>query len=185
MKVAVVFVLAALCLFAGRVGWAMAFDSTSENSSNNVEVAQSGNGTDDLFDCSDFGSQEEAQEQLVDGDPYGLDEDGNGLACDGEDDDAISTSRDSQDKQYTEESSTDAAQYEQVQYTDTSVSNPEDSSTTTRESSSETSQYAAADDSGNVLMEAGGTPEGPAPKMPDGSCPTELPVDRGNSCYGR
>lgn len=183
MKVAIIFVLAALCLFAGRIGWAMAFDSTSESSSNNVEVAQSGNETDDLFDCSDFGSQEEAQEQLVDGDPYGLDEDGNGLACDGEGKDEISTSRNSGDEQYAEESSSNAAQYKQVQYTDTSVSNPEDSST--RESSSEEYQYAAADDSGNVLMEAGGTLEGPAPKMPDGSCPTELPVDRGNSCYIR
>ncbi len=181
MKVAVIFVLAAVCLFAGRIGWAMAFDSTSESSSNNVEVAQSNNGTDDLFDCSDFESQEEAQEQLVDGDPYGLDEDGNGLACDGEGEDAISTSRDSQEEQYTEETNTSAAQYEQVQYTDTSVSNPEDSST--RESSSEEYQYAAADGSGNVLMEAGGAPEGPAPKMPDGSCPTEFPVARGDSCY--
>ena len=183
MKVAVIFVLAALCLFAGRIGWAMAFDSTSESDSNNVEVAQSGNETDDLFDCSDFASQEEAQEQLVDGDPYGLDEDGNGLACDGEGEDDISTSRDSDDEQYAEESSSSAAQYQQVQYTDTSASNSEEGST--RESSSEDDQYAAAEDSDNVLMEAGGIAEGPAPKMPDGSCPTELPVDRGDSCYIR
>lgn len=81
-RVAVVFVLAVLCLFAGRVGWAMAFDSEPE-SIGVSEVAQQVSEDEDLFDCSDFGSQDEAQEQLVDGDPYGLDEDDNGLACDG------------------------------------------------------------------------------------------------------
>ncbi|MDQ3863545.1 MAG: hypothetical protein M3317_08615 [Actinomycetota bacterium] len=34
------------------------------------------------YDCEDFKTQEEAQLYLVPGDPYGLDEDGNGLACD-------------------------------------------------------------------------------------------------------
>jgi hypothetical protein len=33
------------------------------------------------YDCEDFESQEEAQLYLAPGDPYGLDEDGNGLAC--------------------------------------------------------------------------------------------------------
>jgi hypothetical protein len=33
------------------------------------------------FDCDDFESQEEAQLYLAPGDPYGLDEDGNGVAC--------------------------------------------------------------------------------------------------------
>ena len=33
------------------------------------------------YDCDDFESQEEAQLYLVPGDPYRLDEDGNGLAC--------------------------------------------------------------------------------------------------------
>jgi hypothetical protein len=33
------------------------------------------------YDCEDFETQEEAQFYLVRGDPYGLDEDGNGLAC--------------------------------------------------------------------------------------------------------
>jgi Excalibur calcium-binding domain len=33
------------------------------------------------YDCDDFESQEEAQLYLAPGDPYGLDEDGNGLAC--------------------------------------------------------------------------------------------------------
>jgi len=33
------------------------------------------------YDCDDFETQEEAQLYLAPGDPYGLDEDGNGLAC--------------------------------------------------------------------------------------------------------
>lgn len=33
-------------------------------------------------DCSDFSTQSEAQEYLLDGDPHGLDRDGDGTACD-------------------------------------------------------------------------------------------------------
>ena len=36
----------------------------------------------DLYDCSDFTYQEEAQAQLLPGDPYGLDADNDGMACD-------------------------------------------------------------------------------------------------------
>ena len=42
-----------------------------------VAVAQ----TADLYDCSDFDTQEEAQAQLLPGDPYGLDADNDGQAC--------------------------------------------------------------------------------------------------------
>ena len=35
----------------------------------------------DAYDCTDFQTQQEAQLYLAPGDPYGLDEDGNGLAC--------------------------------------------------------------------------------------------------------
>ena len=35
----------------------------------------------DAYDCTDFETQEEAQLYLAPGDPYALDEDGNGLAC--------------------------------------------------------------------------------------------------------
>jgi hypothetical protein len=38
--------------------------------------------TADLYDCSDFDTQEEAQAQLLPGDPYGLDGDNDGQACD-------------------------------------------------------------------------------------------------------
>jgi len=37
--------------------------------------------TSDLYDCSDFNTQQEAQAQLLPGDPYGLDADNDGIAC--------------------------------------------------------------------------------------------------------
>lgn len=36
----------------------------------------------DLYDCPDFATQEEAQQFLLPGDPYGLDADNDGMACD-------------------------------------------------------------------------------------------------------
>jgi hypothetical protein len=33
------------------------------------------------YDCSDFATQEEAQEYLLPGDPYNLDADNDGIAC--------------------------------------------------------------------------------------------------------
>ncbi len=36
----------------------------------------------DLFDCGNFTTEEEAQTQLLPGDPYGLDADNDGQACD-------------------------------------------------------------------------------------------------------
>jgi micrococcal nuclease len=35
----------------------------------------------DLYDCGDFATQVEAQQQMLPGDPYGLDEDNDGIAC--------------------------------------------------------------------------------------------------------
>ncbi len=185
-KVAVVFLLAVLCLFLGRIGWAMAFDAEPE-SIEASESAQQSSEDEDLFDCSDFDTQEEAQEQLVDGDPYGLDEDGNGIACDGEDEETRAVSQDSGDDsgdseedQYAD-SSTQDAEYEQVQYSS------EDSSSTPSDSgdSSEQYQYTSADDndSGNILMEAGGPEDGLAPKMPGGGCPDEFPNERAEGCF--
>ena len=189
MKVAVVFLLAVLCLFAGRIGWAMAVDDEPEGIGVSEVAQQQGGDEEDLFDCSDFASQEEAQEQLVDGDPYGLDEDGNGLACDGEDEqtgEQAGSSRDaersdSEDEQYEDEDSTTGdAQYQQVQYSQDSGSD-EDSSDS--DDSSGEAQYTAADDSGNTLMEAGGPEDGPAPKMPSGGCPSQFPIERADGCY--
>jgi len=58
----------------------------TEPSSNNSETSEQTETTKSAaptrdYDCEDFETQEEAQLYLVRGDPYGLDEDGNGLAC--------------------------------------------------------------------------------------------------------
>lgn len=177
---AVIFVLAVMFLFAGRIGWAVAFDDEPE-SIGVSEVAQQSTEDEDLFDCSDFSSQEEAQEQLVDGDPYGLDEDGNGLACDGEGEEPRASSQ--KDDQYApegEDSGSEKAQYEQVQYSEPTTSQEDSDSDS---GGSDEYQYASADDSGNILMEAGGPDDGPAPKMPNGGCPDEFPSEKDDGCY--
>jgi len=50
-------------------------ESTASESTSSVSPA-------DDFDCTDFETQEEAQFYLAPGDPFGLDPDNNGLACD-------------------------------------------------------------------------------------------------------
>lgn len=60
-------------------GWSITFGTGWAEA--RVQQGTSPNGG-DLFDCSDFGSVDEAQEELLDGDPYGLDGDSNGIACD-------------------------------------------------------------------------------------------------------
>jgi hypothetical protein len=52
--------------------------STVPETTEPSEVTRSAAGD---YDCDDFESQEEAQLYLAPGDPYGLDEDGNGVAC--------------------------------------------------------------------------------------------------------
>jgi hypothetical protein len=68
-------VLAALVLASGfvlRVAWE-SFDEPA--------LAQSP-AEGDLYDCEDFTTPAEAQAQLLPGDPYGLDADNDGTACD-------------------------------------------------------------------------------------------------------
>jgi hypothetical protein len=68
-------VLAALvfaCGFTLRVAWE-SLDEPAE-----AQSVQEG----DLYDCPDFATQPEAQAQLLPGDPYGLDADNDGQACD-------------------------------------------------------------------------------------------------------
>jgi hypothetical protein len=55
---------------------------TTQESTAQESTSPESTTTPDLYDCADFRTQEEAQFYLVPGDPYGLDLDGNGLACD-------------------------------------------------------------------------------------------------------
>ena len=54
--------------------------TSQETTSSESTTAESTNSV-DTDDCADFQTQEEAQFYLAPGDPYGLDPDGNGLAC--------------------------------------------------------------------------------------------------------
>jgi hypothetical protein len=54
--------------------------SNNSETTEQTEATKSAAPTRD-YDCEDFETQEEAQLYLVRGDPYGLDDDGNGLAC--------------------------------------------------------------------------------------------------------
>jgi hypothetical protein len=105
-------------------------------------------------DCSTFGSQQSAQAELErdPSDPYGLDTDGNGVACDDYDTSASTTQ-----------------------------SSPLPSSASpTSSSSSSPSPRPQGDRS---LLDAGGPTNGPAPLMPDGTCPPEFPTKHKNLCY--
>jgi hypothetical protein len=70
-------ILAAL-VFAGGLALHAAWESLDEPSGSQARSVAEG----DLYDCGDFATQPEAQQQLPPGDPYGLDADGDGQACD-------------------------------------------------------------------------------------------------------
>jgi hypothetical protein len=60
--------------FASRVAW----ESFREPEPAEAQSPAEG----DLYDCEDFATSAEAQAQLLPGDPYGLDADNDGTACD-------------------------------------------------------------------------------------------------------
>jgi hypothetical protein len=71
-------VLAALVLVSGfalRLAWEELARPTTRAVAQSVQEG-------DLYDCPDFATQPEAQAQLLPGDPYGLDADNDGQACD-------------------------------------------------------------------------------------------------------
>jgi hypothetical protein len=112
----------------------------------------------DQYDCESFGSQQSAQAELERdlSDPNDLDPDANGIAC------------------------------EEYDYGRGGGSSP----TATAPSSGATATTAAHDqyhkDLGSrTLFEAGGPAGGPAPPMPDGSCPQEFPTKQNGACYTR
>jgi hypothetical protein len=62
------------CGFVSRVAW----EYFSEPEPAFAQSPAEG----DLYDCEDFSTSAEAQAQLLPGDPYGLDADNDGTACD-------------------------------------------------------------------------------------------------------
>ena len=119
----------------------------------------------DLYDCQSFGSQESAQAELerIPSDPYDLDPDGNGIAC--------------EDYNYGSGGTASAI----------ATSNPTATSspTSTASPASTASPTATASPAPDALMDAGGPADGPVPLMPGGSCPSEFPVERSGACYPR
>ena len=107
----------------------------------------------DLYDCQSFGSQESAQAELERdlSDPYNLDPDADGQAC--------------EDYNYGSGSTASA----------TATSSP----TSTASPTPSSDQY------NDELFNAGGPRSGPAPLMPDGSCPSEFPIEQSGACYPR
>jgi hypothetical protein len=194
MRVAILLALLAACALAARL--ALATVETSARGSepaDSFETANLAQNDEDLFDCSDFEDQGDAQAQLLDGDPYGLDSDADGVACneDGvrlafQDDGTQSSDRGA--SQYPEEDGDDSRssglQEEQYgddgsQYSDRSSAqySPEDPD----DDLSSTDQYAS--DADDDLLEAGGPKGGPVPTMPGGGCPSEFPVEREGACH--
>jgi hypothetical protein len=121
----------------------------------------------DQYDCASFGSQQSAQAELErdPSDPNDLDSDGNGRACDDYDYSASTTNN-------TINSTTTPST--------TTPSSPSPS-TISPSSPSPSSKPRAQGD--RNLLNAGGPTNGPAPLMPDGTCPPEFPTKHKNLCY--
>jgi hypothetical protein len=111
----------------------------------------------DLYDCQSFGSQESAQAELerIPSDPYGLDPDGNGIACE----EHFGTS------------------------TSGASASPSGSVSASESASSASASASASAQPTDGLFDAGGAANGPVPLMPDGSCPSEFPVKQNGACY--
>ena len=56
-------------------------EATSQETTSSERTSPESTSSLDTYDCADFQTQEEAQLYLAPGDPYGLDPDDNGLAC--------------------------------------------------------------------------------------------------------
>src|SRR5215203_5134846 len=119
------------------------------------------------YNCASFGSQQSAQAELErdPSDPNDLDSDSNGRACDDYDYSASTTNN-------TINSTT----------TQSSTSPSTTSPSTTSPSSPSPSSKPRPQGERN-LLNAGGPTNGPAPLMPDGTCPPEFPPKHKNLCY--
>jgi hypothetical protein len=111
----------------------------------------------DQYDCASFGSQESAQAELDRdaSDPNNLDPDGNGQACD--------------DYPYGTSGTNDAL--------------PSSASPSSGSSDDASASPKPSPPQNDNLFDSGGPTNGPAPLMPDGSCPVEIPVEHNGLCY--
>jgi hypothetical protein len=140
----------------------------------------------DLYDCESFGSQQSAQAQLERdlSDPYNLDPNANGVACEGYDygGGGGSSSATTPSASATQDDPTASASATQEEEDTTA------SPSATQDASTASASAAAQEDKDPVagsknLFDAGGPASGPAPLLADGSCPSEYPIERGGACY--
>ena len=111
----------------------------------------------DQYDCQSFGSQESAQAELERdlSDPNNLDPDADGIAC------------------------------EEYDYGGGGGSPAPTASPTAAASPPAAKVQYQKDLGSDELFDAGGPAGGPAPPMPDGSCPPEYPTEHNGACYTR
>ena len=114
------------------------------------------------YDCASFGSQQSAQAELErdPSDPNALDSDGNGRACDDYDYSATTTNA-----------------------TTTNATTPSSPSPSSPSPSSAPPSSEPRSQGDQNLLDAGGPTNGPAPLMPDGTCPPEFPTKHQDLCY--
>ena len=113
-------------------------------------------------DCASFGSQQSAQAELErdPSDPNDLDSDGNGRACDDYDYSASTTNT-----------------------TTTNTATPSSPSPSSPSPSSAPPSSEPRPQGDRNLLDAGGPTNGPAPLMPDVTCPPEYPTKHQDLCY--
>ncbi len=119
----------------------------------------------DQYDCQSFGSQESAQAELERdlSDPYNLDPDADGIACEGYDYGGGATTTSS---------------------SPTATAAPAAAAKVQYDSSAALDQYQKDLGSKN-LFDAGGPTGGPVPLLSDGGCPPEFPTKHNGACYTR
>jgi hypothetical protein len=113
----------------------------------------------DQYDCASFGSQQSAQAELErdPSDPNDLDPDGNGRACD--------------DYDYSASTATQSSPL------------PSSPSPSSPSPSSPSPTSKPKPEGTRNLLDAGGPTNGPAPLMPNGTCPPEFPTEHNNLCF--
>ncbi len=118
----------------------------------------------DQYDCQSFGSQESAQAELERdmSDPYNLDPDADGIACEEYDYGGGGGGGSS---------------------SPTATASPEASSQDPTASPTAAKVQYQQDLGSKNLFNAGGPKYGPVPLLSGGRCPSEYPVERGGACY--
>jgi hypothetical protein len=132
---------------------------------------------DDLFDCDDFTYQEDAQAvfDAFPSDPHGLDgspEDG--VACES----LPPRSIDGETTQ--DETTTRSIPAETTQYETTTRSIPAETTTQYQPPPVTVAEPPVEEP---PLFASGGPGNGPAPLMPNGTCPPEYPIEKGDGCH--